>query len=310
MRRGPLSTIGLVDTRGLEARLRTLTRAKAVLLLAGCLAAGCAGGTTHAVRPHPTSGSVPRFRHVVVVVLENKAVRQVIGAEKAPYLNSLARSGARFSDSFAIRHPSQPNYLALFSGSTQGLTDDSCPHAYRSANLAGELRAAGLTFTGYSEGLPHTGSGVCSDGRYARKHVPWVNFPALPASANRPFTDFPRDYAALPTVAFVIPDLCHDMHDCSVAAGDSWVRANLGGYARWARAHGSLLIVTFDENDGSSGNRIATVFTGAFVKPGRYPEEIDHYSVLRTIEDAFRLAHAGASGARGPVTDVWMAGRR
>ncbi|WP_207938903.1 alkaline phosphatase family protein [Actinomadura darangshiensis] len=280
------------------------------MLLAGSLAAGCTGGSTHAVRPHPTTGSVPRFQHVVVVVLENKAVHQVMGRKDAPYLNSLARSGAWFTNSYAIRHPSQPNYLALFSGSTQGLTDDSCPHAYRSANLAGELRAARLTFIGYSEGLPHTGSSVCSDGRYARKHVPWANFPALPASANRPFTDFPRDYAALPTVAFVIPDLCHDMHDCSVAAGDSWVRANLGGYARWARAHGSLLIVTFDENDGSSGNRIATVFTGAFVKPGRYSEEIDHYGVLRTIEDAFRLARAGVSGSRSPVTDVWTAGRR
>ncbi|WP_210747830.1 alkaline phosphatase family protein [Actinomadura latina] len=253
---------------------------------------------------------MPRFRHVVVVVLENKAVEQVIGAKRAPYLTSLARSGALFVNSYAIRHPSQPNYLALFSGSTQGLTDDSCPHSFTSANLAGELRAAGHTFVGFSEGLPHVGSGVCKSGDYARKHVPWADFPSLPASVNRPFTDFPRNYATLPAVAFVIPDLCHDMHDCSVATGDSWLRASLGGYAQWARTHDSLLIVTFDENDGSSGNKIATLFAGAFVKPGRYPEEIDHYGVLRTIEDAFRLPHAGASASRGPVTDVWTPAHR
>lgn len=281
------------------------------LLLTTCLTAGCGGsGITHAVSPHPTTGSVPRLGHVVLVVLENKSARQVIGAHDAPYLTALARAGALFTNSYAVRHPSEPNYLALFSGSTQGLTDDSCPHSYTVANLAGELSAAGLTFAGYAEGLPERDPTVCGRGRYARKHVPWANFPDLPAAVNRPFTAFPRDYATLPTVSFVVPDLCHDMHDCSVATGDSWVRANLDGYVRWASTHESALIVTFDEDDRSSGNKIATVFAGAFVKPGVYSEAIDHYSVLRTVEDAFGLSHAGMSAARSPVTDVWTTGQR
>lgn len=251
---------------------------------------------------------MPRLAHVVVVVMENKAVHQVIGAPAAPYLTSLARTGALFTRSYAVRHPSQPNYLALFSGSTQGLTDDSCPHSYSAPNLAAELAAAGMTFAGYAEGLPARDPAACRAGRYARKHVPWANFPSLQATVSRPFGAFPRDYGALPTVSFVIPDLCHDMHDCSVATGDRWLRANLDGYVRWARAHRSVLVVTFDEDDGSSGNRIATVFTGALVRPGVYSEAIDHYSVLRTIEDAFRLPHAGTSASRSPVTDVWTGG--
>jgi hypothetical protein len=281
------------------------------MVLATCLMAGCGdSGVTHEVGPHPTVGSVPRPAHLVVVVLENKSDREIIGARDAPYLTSLARGGALFTNSFAVRHPSEPNYLALFSGSTQGLTDDSCPHTYSTPNLASELSAARLTFAGFAEALPAFDRTACTSGRYARKHVPWANFPDLPDAVSRSFADFPSDYSALPTVSFVIPDMCNDMHNCPVKTGDAWVRDNLDGYVRWASTHDSMLIVTFDENDGSPGNKIATIFAGAFVKPGTYPEKIDHYSVLRTIEDAYGLSHAGTSDSRSPITDVWTSPTR
>ncbi len=283
----------------------------ATLLLVACLGAGCTDGrVTHAVTPHPTTGSVPRLAHIVVVVMENKAPGEIVGSRDAPYITSLARGGALFTNSYAIRHPSEPNYLALFSGSTHGLTDDSCPHAFSAPNLGGELLGAGLTFTGYAEGLPNPGSTACRAGRYARKHAPWVDFTDLPTSVSLPFTAFPRDYAALPTVAFVIPDLCHDMHDCPVATGDAWIRDHLGTYMTWARTHDSVLILTFDEDDGSARNKITTIFSGALIKPGVYPEAIDHYSVLRTIEDACRLAPVGTSAHRSPITGPWTTGRK
>lgn len=288
-----------------------LANLAAALLLAAGPTAGCAGsGITHAVSPHPTTGSVPRLAHIVVVVMENKAPGRIVGRRSAPFITSLAHSGALFTNSYAIRHPSEPNYLALFSGSTHGLTDDSCPHSYSTPNLGGELRAAGLSFAGYSEGLPRAGDPTCRSGRYARKHVPWTDFTDLPASVNLPYTAFPRAYAALPTVAFVIPDLCHDMHDCSVATGDTWLRDHVGPYVTWAESHDSALILTFDEDDGSAGNKITTVFSGAGIKPGVYPEPIDHYSVLRTIEDAYRLAPAGTSADRSPITGPWATGRK
>ncbi|MEV0400177.1 alkaline phosphatase family protein [Actinoallomurus sp. NPDC050550] len=281
-----------------------------VMALAGCLTAACGkGGSAPAAGPRPTAASVPRIGHVVVVMLENKSDRQIIGARDAPYLTSLARGGALFTNSYAIRHPSQPNYLALFSGSTQGLTDDSCPHSYTAPNLAAELSAAGLSFAGFAEGLPAFDRAACDSGRYARKHVPWADFPDLPDAVSRSFADFPSDFSALPTVSFVIPDMCDDMHNCPVKTGDTWVRDNLDAYVRWARTHDSLLIVTFDENDGSPGNKIATIFAGASVKPGAYPEKIDHYSVLRTVEDAYGLSHAGTAASRSPITDVWTTGR-
>jgi acid phosphatase len=109
----------------------------------------------------------------------------------------------------------------------------------------------------------------------------------------------------LPTVSFVIPNLCDDMHDCPVAAGDAWLKARIGPYAAWATTHDSLLIVDFDENDGSPGNQIPTIFAGPMVKPGRYGQLITHYSVLRTIEKLYGLRPLGGARSAGPVTGVW-----
>src|SRR6266566_1874502 len=130
-------------------------------------------------------------RHIVLVVMENHSYGQIIGNSAAPFINQLARDGALFTRSFAVTHPSEPNYLALFSGSTQGVGDDSCPHTFTAPNLAADLAAAGKTFTGYAEGLPAAGSPVCVLGSYARKHVPWANFANVPAAASQPFSRFP-----------------------------------------------------------------------------------------------------------------------
>jgi phosphatidylinositol-3-phosphatase len=249
---------------------------------------------------------VPLPAHVVVVVMENHAFQEVIGSPDAPFLNGLARRGALFTHSYAITHPSEPNYLALFSGSTQGVMSDACPVTFTAPNLASRLLAAGKTFAGYAEGLPATGSPVCSAGSYARKHVPWADFRNVPASVNRPFTSFPAaDFSRLPTVSFVIPDLCNDMHDCSVATGDSWLRAHLGGYASWAMTHNSLLILTWDEDDGIAANQIPTIFVGQQVRPGSYSQRITHYSLLATIEAAYDLTRDGSAASAAPIDYIW-----
>jgi len=254
----------------------------------------------------PDAGTLPRLQHVVVVVEENHAESQVIGSRSAPYLNSLARQGASFTSSYGEYHPSQPNYLALFSGSTQGLGDDSCPHRFSGPNLGSQLLSAGLTFTGYADSLPHTGYLGCTSGDYARKHAPWTDFPALPASVDQPWSRHPADWSALPTVSFVIPDLQHDMHDGTVRQADDWLRANLGGYVQWARSHDSVLLVTWDEDDDTPANRIPTLIVGAHVRPGVYTEAVDHYRLLRTIEALYGLPTAGQSARRAPITDIWQ----
>jgi phospholipase C len=280
--------------------------------------AAVALGTIGALLPLSTASatsSVPRFDHVVIVVMENKNYDAIIGRpDEAPYLNSLAAGGAVFSNSYAVAHPSQPNYLALFSGSTHGVTSDNCPQNLgHVANLGSELIGSGLTFAGYSESMPSTGYAGCGSYLslgYIRTHNPWADFSNVPAASNRTFASFPADYARLPTVSFVIPNLCHDMHYCTRDSGDNWIRSNLGGYATWARSHNSLLIVTWDEDGtllglGGDGNKVPAIFYGAHVRPGTYSERTGHYGILRTVEDMYGLGHAGASATAAAITDVW-----
>jgi phosphatidylinositol-3-phosphatase len=252
----------------------------------------------------PTGPTVrPAPEHVVVVVMENHSLPDVASA---PYIAALAAGGANFTQSFAVAHPSEPNYLALFSGSTQGVTDDSCPHTFSGANLGSELTAAGLSFAGYSESMPSDGFTGCGSGEYARKHNPWADFTTVAASSNLVFGQhFPSDFAQLPRVSFVVPNLCDDMHDCGVGTGDAWLSNHLDAYNQWAKTHNSLLIVTFDEDDGGQNNRIPTIVTGQHVKPGNYSDHIDHYSVLRTLEDAFSVPCTGNACTATPITGVW-----
>jgi phosphatidylinositol-3-phosphatase len=258
--------------------------------------------------PAATGGQqVPEPAHTVVVVMENHSYADIIGNPAAPFINDLARQGALFTRSYAITHPSEPNYLALFSGSTQGVADDGCPNRFTAPNLAADLIKAGKSFAGYAEDLPGPGSPVCSAGDYARKHVPWADFSNVPGSVSLPFTSFPATaFAQLPSVSFVIPNLCHDMHDCTVAVGDAWLRANVGPYADWAMRHDSLLVLTWDEDDGSQANHILTIFAGQKVRPGRYAEPITHYSVLATIEAAYMLSRDARAAAVAPITNIWL----
>ncbi len=260
---------------------------------------------TFATGQTPIGGHFTPPSHVIVVMEENHSYSEIIGSPDAPYINSLANAGASFTNSYAISHPSEPNYLDLFSGMNQGVTDDSCPHTFSTQNLESELITAKRTFVSYSEGLPSTGSEVCTAGEYARKHNPWTNFSNDPAALNQPFTSFPTNYATLPTVSWIIPDLLDDMHDGTVQEGDSWLQTNLSAYAQWAQTHNSLLIVTWDEDDDNHNNQIATIFVGQVVKPGHYSEMINHYNVLRTLEDMYGLPHLANTKTVKPITDVW-----
>jgi len=259
----------------------------------------------------PSSPALPRPDHIVVVVDENKLFSRIIGNPEAPYVNSLAARGAVFTNFFALTHPSQPNYLALFSGSTQGVTANTAPapgSPFSTPNLATGLFGAGLTFAGYCEGLPAAGSLEPVHENYRRRHNPWSDFSNVPSSSNLPFTDFPASdrYDTLPTISFVIPDLTHDMHSGTIATGDEWLRIHLDPYIQWAAAHNSLFILTFDESDSSETNHILTLLVGPMVKPGNYSEAVNHLPLLRPLEDLYGLPYAGESAGVSPILDVWV----
>jgi len=253
------------------------------------------------------AAALPQPAHVVIVVEENRSEGNIIGSKSTPFISALAANGANMAQSFAETHPSEPNYLALFAGSTFGLTKDACPvDGGNTPNLASELLAAGYTFIGYAEGLPAAGSTVCSAGKYARKHVPWANFTNVPPTNSLPFSAFPMgNYANLPTVSFVIPNNDDNMHDGSIAQGDAWLSRQLSDYANWAVANNSLLIVTWDEDDGGPRNQIPTVIYGAHVQPGTYNEQISHYNVLSTLEQMYGLPKTGNAANAAPIATIW-----
>ncbi|HEX5256270.1 MAG TPA: alkaline phosphatase family protein [Mycobacterium sp.] len=253
------------------------------------------------------AAAIPQPAHIVIVVEENRSENGIIGNKSAPFITTLAAGGANMTQSFAETHPSEPNYLALFAGNTFGVTKDLCPvNGGAAPNLGSELLAAGHTFVGFAEGLPAVGSPVCSAGKYARKHVPWANFTNVPAANSLPFSAFPMgNYSSLPTVSFVIPDNDDNMHDGSIAQADSWLNRELSGYANWAVANNSVLIVTFDEDDNGSRNQIPTVLYGAHVRPGSYSEQINHYNVLSTLEQMYGLPKTGYAAGAAPITDIW-----
>ena len=251
------------------------------------------------------SGELPRPDHIVIVIEENKSFSQVIGNHKAPYINELAKRGALFTQSHGVTHPSQPNYIALFSGSTHGITSNVSPQTLSGDNLASLLQAKGLSFTSYSESLPQAGFDGDYYGYYRRKHNPIANWKEL-AAFNQQFKAFPTDFTQLPTVAFVVPDQSNDMHDGSIESGDAWLKKNIEGYAQWAMQHNSLLIVTWDEGFGSNENRIATIMVGQMVKPGKYGQRIDHYNLLRTIEEMYGLPNLGESAGAQAIAGMWQ----
>jgi hypothetical protein len=220
--------------------------------------------------------------HIVVVVEENHGYLQIIGNPDAAYINFLATTGMLFTNYHAVGHPSEPNYFALFSGSTQGITGDDNEFFPNTPTLAGGLQQAGYSFVGYAEPPAD------------RDHSPWMSF-GDSRSARQAFSQFPTDYTKLATVSFVSPNLLHDMHDGSIARGDRWLNTNLSAYANWAKTHNSLLVVTFDEDQGTTNNRVATIVVGVGVGASQNNQAVDHYALLHTIETMYRLRPLGAT---------------
>jgi acid phosphatase len=274
----------------------------AVLTGAAVLSIFCAAGSAaQAAKP---AAAAPHAKAVTIVIFENRDFSNIVGSKDAPYLNaSLVPQAAVMTDSHATAHPSEPNYVELFSGGVQGVTGDECPVTSSAPNIATQLLAAHLTFRGYAEALPNAGFTGCegNKGLYRRKHNPWADFTNVPASLNLPLA-----WSAA-SLAMVVPNMCNDMHDCSTTVGDTWMKKNLPAIMKWNAAHYGLLIVTWDEAapDAEGTNHIATLLIGPMIKPGRYDQHIDHDDVLRTIEQIYGLpCIANACGKTG-ITGVW-----
>ena len=254
----------------------------------------------------PTS----RTSHVVLIVMENKEASDVIGNPAAPYANALARRYGLAMQSYAITHPSLPNYLALTSGSTHGVTSDCTECHFATRDIVDQLDAAGISWRAYLEDFPgrcFTGAGA---GGYAKKHNPFIYYDDIANSPGRcgnlvGFSALASDLRSgrLPTYAWVSPNLCDDTHDCGVATGDRFLARTVPAVLRELGPNG-FLVITWDEGSSgatccggtAAGGRVATIVAGPGVRRGaRDAAPVDHYGVLGTIEDALGLPALGGS---------------
>jgi acid phosphatase len=267
----------------------------------------------------PALAAPPPHDHVVVVVMENKSYDET---RVQAYTSSLMLQGATFTSAFAVTHPSQPNYVALWAGSTLGLTNDTCPPSIAPSaeqNLGHACEVAGLTWRAYSENLGAVGSSACSfdgtssTGLYTRKHDPWTDFSNLNHANERPYTDLAADISAshLPNLVFIIPNNCHNTHNatagCGLADGDAWLAANLPAVIAALGPKG-LLVLTWDEDDSSASNHILTVFVGPQVVTGASSAQtLNHFTLNRMICEALGLPTMGSARFEASVTGVWKA---
>jgi len=273
---------------------------------------------TPAATPLPTptpigSGTLPNFSHVFLIVMENEESTGVMGNNAAAYINTLATGHGLATQYFAVSHPSLPNYLALTAGSTFGIASD-CTGCYVNAtNIADQVESSGRSWKGYLESMPSS----CYVGDaypYMQKHNPFIYYNDVRTNAARcaehvvPFTQLSTDLVngSVPNLAWITPNMCNDMHDCSIATGDAWL-ANVvpGILASSAFQNGGVLFITWDEGESSAGccgnaagGQVATLVIAPNGVAGfRSTIAETHYSLLRTIEDAWGLSALGQAAS-------------
>ncbi|MFL5802915.1 MAG: alkaline phosphatase family protein [Roseiflexaceae bacterium] len=293
-------------------------------------------GALRASATHPTGQSargaraapLPAFKHIFVIVLENKEYEQVIGSDRAPYINSLAQQFGLATNFYGTTHPSLPNYLALTGGDTFGIASDCTDCTVAAPNLVDQLEAAGKSWKAYMEAMPSP-CFVGDDGElYRQKHNPFIYYDDVrtdPARCNKivPFTQFAADLQnnRVPDFVWITPNMCNDAHDCPIDASDAWVQTWVPQIlASPAWKDNGVLFITFDEGKGGAGccqgavgGRIATLVISPLVRPGfRSDVPYTHYSLLRTIEAAWGFPLLGRANCdcSAPMSDFFADDRR
>ena len=291
---------------------RMLTRILlgAPILLAMAIAGGGSVPTT-GLTTIGTATGLPSS-HVVVIVMENKANVDVVGNSASPYVTALARRYGLATQSYAITHPSLPNYLALTSGSTHGITSDCTSCSVAGPNIVDQLTRARISWNAYLENYPGPCFGGGSAGAYAKRHNPFLYYRDVAGNATRcshlvGFGALSSDLRAgrLPTYVWITPNVCNDTHDCGVAVGDRFLARTVPPLLRELGPRG-FLVLTWDEGASNAGccgavargGHIATIVAGPGVIPRSHLNSpVDHYGVLATIERALALPLLGGAAA-------------
>ena len=279
---------------------------------------------TPTLTPSPTANAtstptplVPDFKHIVIVVFENKEFGTVFGSDKMPFFNKLARSYTLLTQYYAVTHPSLPNYIAMIGGDTFGITFDclSCVVPNDKPSLPDLIEASGRTWKTYQEDMPSPCFTGTEAGKYAIKHNPFIYFMPIRLDSQRcnrsivPLTQLSLDIAAgaLPNFIFVTPNMCNDAHDCDIRTADTWLQGFMNRLMPPLDQSDQpyLIVLTWDEGQGNhsccglpaeAGGRIATILVSPQAKNGfQDSTPYTHYSLLKTIESAWGLSYLGHS---------------
>jgi phosphatidylinositol-3-phosphatase len=259
-----------------------------------------ASTATAAPTTSPTPPGLPNFAHVFVILMENEEATAIIGNTAAPYINGLANQYGLASNDNAVSHPSEPNYLALWSGSTQGVTDDGVYNFTSGSTLADQIEAAGRTWHVAAQNVPlgcytgATASGTDGAGTYARKHEPaisWTSVSGNPARCAN-ITDFSHFDPSVGSFWLIVPNLCNDMHDCSIATGDAFLKGFMPKIITSNAFANSVIFLTWDEGTTATGGggKVATIVISPLGVPALVSSTShSHYSLLHTIENAWGM---------------------
>jgi phospholipase C len=237
---------------------------------------------------------------VFVIVMENKAYDEAL---RGSYAADLARRFGLATNYHAVAHPSLPNYLAMTSGSTWGIGNDGYHHLPQSG-LGDQLTASRVSWRAYMEGM--TEGCFNSPYPYAVQHNPFAYYGGACSSNVMPLTQLAPDLQSTrPRLAWIIPDLCHDTHDCSIASGDRWLSTvvpTILATSAWRR--NGLLLITWDEDDGSASNHVATLVIAPDQTAHTSGVPYDHYSLLATVEDKLGVSRLRAAASATAMTDL------
>jgi len=266
--------------------------ALALLSMLAVLGAACS---------HSPAGSKPQARHVFMIVMENHSPDQALSGE---FTSSLAAKYGVADNYHAVAHPSVPNYLALTSGKTWGVRDDSYRVLPRE-DIGSQLTKAGVTWRAYMEGM-NTGACLDSPLPYDPGHNPFAFYGGECPSNVVPLTALAGDLAgSTPRFSWITPDRCNDTHDCDVSVGDDWLRQQVGAItASKAWKDGGVLFITWDEDDQSADNRVLTLVIAPGMSHITSTKEYTHYSLLATVEDLLGVPRLGDAARATAMTDL------
>jgi phosphatidylinositol-3-phosphatase len=216
------------------------------------------------------------------VMMENRSY-SILTNKAAPYLKgTLVPAGGSATNMHSETKPSLPNYIAITTGSTQGIADNKAPSSHRltSPSIFSQTDPSWKT---YAEVMPkncsQANSTFANNTQYVFRHNPAVYLVAAPLNAPNSdcnVRDVPLGDAVagslamdlssgtLPNLSMVVPGLCHDMEAapsksaCSptsaVTAGDQWLSQWMPKIFNSPDYTSGRLVVflTWDEGTGGS----------------------------------------------------------